>query len=100
LFGLRLQLLAPALRGRWPDDIKLSDIEPGLRLPPPVVAVSDVRHPSRAGVGSVIPKVMPVILTTEAELDNWMAPRGMRPKTLQRPLSDVGLKIVARGADK
>jgi hypothetical protein len=28
--------------------------------------------PSRAGVGSVIPKAMPVILTTEAELDNWM----------------------------
>ncbi len=26
LFGL--QLLAPALRDRWPDDVKLSDIEP------------------------------------------------------------------------
>ena len=29
LFGLHLQLLAPAQRNRWPDDVKLSDTEAG-----------------------------------------------------------------------
>jgi hypothetical protein len=72
LFGLHLQLLDPALRDRWADDVKLSDIEPGFVCHRPQVAVADVRHPRRrAGIRSVIApihsKAMPVILTTDEE---------------------------------
>lgn len=42
-------------------------------------------------------KAMPVILTREDEIDNWMtAPPGEALK-LQRPLPDGALRIVARG---
>ena len=40
------------------------------------------------------PKAMPVILTTEAEIEQWMA-RG-RSVALQRPLRDGTLKVVMR----
>jgi len=35
LFGLPLQPLDPALRDRWPHDVRLSDIE----LPPPEATI-------------------------------------------------------------
>jgi putative SOS response-associated peptidase YedK len=48
-------------------------------------------------VGAVHPKAMPVILTTQDEIETWMtAPIGEALK-LQRPLADDVLEIVARG---
>lgn len=53
-----------------------------------------------AEVGAVHPKAMPVILTTEAEIETWLtAPAGEALK-LQRPLDDGTLKIVAKGVKK
>jgi putative SOS response-associated peptidase YedK len=42
-------------------------------------------------------KAMPVILTTEEEVDAWMTAPANEALTLQRPLSDEALRIVARG---
>lgn len=40
---------------------------------------------------------MPVILTREDELDAWMAASVEEALTLQRPLPDEQLQVVARG---
>jgi putative SOS response-associated peptidase YedK len=40
---------------------------------------------------------MPVILTTEAEIETWMTAPADEALKLQRPLPDGSLKIVATG---
>jgi putative SOS response-associated peptidase YedK len=44
------------------------------------------------------PKAMPVILTTQDEIDMWLDAPAPIALQLQRPLPDDALKIVARGA--
>jgi putative SOS response-associated peptidase YedK len=52
---------------------------------------------ANAEVGSIHPKAMPVILTTEAEIDQWMTAPADEALKLQRPLLDGTLRIVATG---
>jgi len=51
-------------------------------------------------VGAFHPKAMPVILTTQEEIDTWMSAPVSDALTLQRPLSDDALVIVGRGGKK
>jgi putative SOS response-associated peptidase YedK len=50
-----------------------------------------------AEVGALHPKAMPVILTTEDEIEQWLTAPLEEALKLQRPLPDGSLKIVARG---
>jgi putative SOS response-associated peptidase YedK len=52
---------------------------------------------ANAEVGAIHPKAMPVILTTEEEREAWMTAPAELALTLQRPLPDGALRIVARG---
>ena len=52
---------------------------------------------ANAEVATVHPKAMPVILTSSAEIDQWLTAPLHEALRLQRPLSDGLLKIVARG---
>lgn len=51
-----------------------------------------------AEVKAIHPKAMPVILTTEAEIERWMTASANEVPEMQRPLPDGALRIVARGA--
>lgn len=53
-----------------------------------------------AEVRAVHPKAMPVILTTPREIDAWMTAPTEEALTLQRPLPDGALRIVARAMKK
>ncbi len=53
-----------------------------------------------AEVGAIHPKAMPVILATEDEIERWLTAPAEEALTLQRPLADGALTIVARGQKK
>jgi putative SOS response-associated peptidase YedK len=53
-----------------------------------------------AVVARIHPKAMPVILTTQDEIDLWMSAPAEEALKLQRPLPDEALIIVARGGKK
>jgi putative SOS response-associated peptidase YedK len=50
-----------------------------------------------AVVAPIHPKAMPVILTTQDEMDQWMTAPSADALSLQRPLADDRLRIVGRG---
>jgi putative SOS response-associated peptidase YedK len=50
-----------------------------------------------AVVAPIHPKAMPVILTTAAQVDLWLAANAPKALELQRPLPDDALRIVASG---
>lgn len=52
---------------------------------------------ANAVVKPIHPKAMPVILTTEGEIEQWMTAPAPEALELQRPLPDDVLQIVARG---
>jgi putative SOS response-associated peptidase YedK len=52
---------------------------------------------ANAEVGVIHPKAMPVILTTEAEIEHWMTAPTEEALKLQRPLPDRSFKIVMTG---
>lgn len=51
-----------------------------------------------AEVAPIHPKAMPVILTTSEEIETWLRADWKEAASLQRPLADGALKIVARGS--
>lgn len=52
---------------------------------------------ANAEVGAIHPKAMPVILTSESEIEQWLTAPTQEPLQLQRPLPDGMLRIVKRG---
>ncbi|MCZ0962928.1 hypothetical protein [Paracoccus benzoatiresistens] len=54
-------------------------------------------EPNRV-VGKVHPKAMPVILTTEDEMEMWMTAEWSQAQALQRPLADEELIVLPEKA--
>jgi hypothetical protein len=52
---------------------------------------------ANGAVAPIHPKAMPAILTTPDEVDQWLEAEAIDSLTLQRPLPDDALRIVAKG---
>lgn len=53
---------------------------------------------ANAEVGQIHPKAMPVILTTEQEVENWLTAETEDALKLQRPLPNGSLTVIGRGS--
>ena len=56
----------------------------------------EVEH-GAAEVGAIHPKAMPVILTSDEEIETWLTAPAAEALALQRPLADGALTVVRRG---
>jgi hypothetical protein len=95
------------VEGRVDYDAELISAEPGEeervvahRLHPPGRLDEDAvaGDEPNAIIGAIHSKAMPVFLTVPEKVEAWMSAPASEALKLQRPLSDVALRIVARGA--
>jgi putative SOS response-associated peptidase YedK len=85
---------APIVRGGADGERELVMARWGMPAPP---QFDGLTTEANAVVAPVHPKAMPVILTSPAEVDRWLEADTPDALSLQRPLPDDALRIVARG---